>query len=117
MVLLDDIRHIIFNTEMHKTVYVRDLMTSPPAYVSPNEPMESVMEKFEKIEMKIGVRKDLIEKAEKYNISLENFLNVRFRKYIENVIQNRDTLKKELDRFSGDERLQIESDTGADGRS
>ncbi len=61
------------------------------------------MEKSEKIEMKIGVRKDLIEKAEKYNISLENFLNVRFRKYIENVIQNRNDLKKEIDQISGDE--------------
>jgi DNA replicative helicase MCM subunit Mcm2 (Cdc46/Mcm family) len=61
------------------------------------------MEKTEKIEMKIGVRKDIIEKAEKYNISLENFLNVRFRKYIENVIQNRNQLKEELDQISGDE--------------
>jgi DNA replicative helicase MCM subunit Mcm2 (Cdc46/Mcm family) len=61
------------------------------------------MEKSEKIEMKIGVRKDLIEKAEKYNISLENFLNVRFRKYIENIKQNRNDLKKEIDQISGDE--------------
>jgi hypothetical protein len=61
------------------------------------------MEKLEKIEIKIGVRKDLIEKAEKYNISLENFLNVRFRKYIENVIQNRNDIRKEIDQISGDE--------------
>ncbi len=61
------------------------------------------MEKTEKIEMKLGIRRDLIEKAEKYNISLENFLNVRFRKYIENVIDTRNTLKEELDQISGDE--------------
>lgn len=61
------------------------------------------MEKSEKIEIKLGVRKDLIQKAEEYNISLENFLNVRFRKYIENVINNRNDLKKELDNISGDE--------------
>jgi len=61
------------------------------------------MEKSEKIEIKIGVRKDLIQKAEEYNISLEDFLNVRFRKYIENVINNRNDLKKELDNISGDE--------------
>jgi len=61
------------------------------------------MEKSEKIEMKIRVKKDLIEKAEKYNISLENFLNVRFRKYIENVIQNRYELIEQLDQISGDE--------------
>ena len=61
------------------------------------------MEKSEKIEIKLGVRKDLIQKAEDYNISLEDFLNVRFRKYIENVINNRNDLKKELDNISGDE--------------
>lgn len=61
------------------------------------------MEKTENVEMKLGIRKNLIEKAEKYNISLENFLNVRFRKYIENVIQNRNQLKEELDQISGDE--------------
>jgi len=61
------------------------------------------MEKSEKIEIKLGIRKDLIEKAEKYNINLEDFLNVRFRKYIENVIQNREELKMELDQISGDE--------------
>jgi CIC family chloride channel protein len=47
MVLLDNIRHIMFNTDMHKTTYVRDMMILPPTFVSPNESMESVMKKFE----------------------------------------------------------------------
>jgi CIC family chloride channel protein len=47
IVLLDDIRHIIFNTEMYDTTYVRDLMILPPTHVSPDESMESVMKKFE----------------------------------------------------------------------
>ncbi len=47
IVLLDNIRHIIFDTEMYHTTFVRDLMTLPPAYVSPDEPMEVVMKKFE----------------------------------------------------------------------
>lgn len=47
IVLLDDIRHIIFNTEMYETTYVRDLMILPPTHVSPDESMESVMKKFE----------------------------------------------------------------------
>jgi chloride channel protein, CIC family len=47
IILLDDIRHIIFNTEMYETTYVRDLMILPPAHVSPNEPMDEVMKKFE----------------------------------------------------------------------
>jgi chloride channel protein, CIC family len=47
IVLLDDIRHIIFNTEMYETTYVRDLMIMPPAHVEPNESMDEVMKKFE----------------------------------------------------------------------
>jgi len=47
IVLLDDIRHIIFNTEMYESTFVRDLMILPPTHVSPNEPMEEVMKKFE----------------------------------------------------------------------
>ncbi|MBN2347436.1 MAG: chloride channel protein [Bacteroidales bacterium] len=47
IILLDTIRHIIFNTEMYSTTFVRDLMILPPAYVSSNESMESVMGKFE----------------------------------------------------------------------
>ncbi|MCG8701715.1 MAG: chloride channel protein [Bacteroidales bacterium] len=47
IVLLDDIRHIIFNQDMFDCTYVRDLMTLPPTYVSPKDQMEEVMEKFE----------------------------------------------------------------------
>ncbi|MBN1598334.1 MAG: chloride channel protein [Bacteroidales bacterium] len=47
IVLLDDIRHIIFNTDMHETTFVRDVMILPPAHVSPDEPMDAVMKKFE----------------------------------------------------------------------
>ena len=47
IVLLDDIRHIIFNTDMYKTTYVRDLMMLPPTHVSPDDSMEEVMKKFE----------------------------------------------------------------------
>jgi CIC family chloride channel protein len=47
IVLLDDIRHIIFNTDMHETVFARDVMILPPTFVSSNEQMESVIQKFE----------------------------------------------------------------------
>lgn len=47
IVLLDNIRHIIFNTDMYATIHVRDLMILPPAYVSPRESMESALQKFE----------------------------------------------------------------------
>jgi len=50
VVLLDTIRHIIFNTDMYNRVFVRDLMQPPPAHISPGESMESVMRKFEEHE-------------------------------------------------------------------
>ncbi len=47
IVLLDNIREIIFKPAEYHTIKVRDLMDIPPATVSPNESMESVMKKFE----------------------------------------------------------------------
>jgi chloride channel protein, CIC family len=50
IVLLDTIRHIMFNTDMYNRVFVRDLMQPPPAHIIPGESMESVMRKFEEHE-------------------------------------------------------------------
>ena len=50
VVLLDNIRHIMFNTDMYQRIFVRDLMQPPPAHISPGESMESVMQKFEENE-------------------------------------------------------------------
>ena len=47
IILLDDIRDIIFNQEMYNTTKVTELMISPPATVDQNEAMNSVMDKFE----------------------------------------------------------------------
>lgn len=47
VVLLDSIRHIIFNTDMYGSVFVRDLMQPPPTHISPGDSMENVMKKFE----------------------------------------------------------------------
>jgi chloride channel protein, CIC family len=47
IVLLDNIRHFIFNTDIYSSTHVRDIMIMPPTVVSPNEPMEVVMQKFE----------------------------------------------------------------------
>ncbi len=47
IVLLDNIRDIMFNQEMYENTYVRELMILPPSYVSSNENMDSVMKKFE----------------------------------------------------------------------
>jgi chloride channel protein, CIC family len=50
VVLLDNIRHIMFNTDMYQRVFVRDLMQPPPAHITPGESMQSVMRKFEEHE-------------------------------------------------------------------
>lgn len=47
IVTLDDIRQIMFDTESYDTMLVEDLMHSPPASVSSQENMQSVMHKFE----------------------------------------------------------------------
>ncbi|MGQ1908391.1 chloride channel protein [Marinifilum sp. RC60d5] len=47
IVLLDDIRHIMFSPEMYDDIYVRNLMIMPPAILDANAPMEKVMRRFE----------------------------------------------------------------------
>ncbi len=46
IVLLDDIRQIMFEKELYHKVKISDLMTLPPETVAPDEKMESVMKKF-----------------------------------------------------------------------
>jgi CIC family chloride channel protein len=48
IVLLDDIRQIMFNPEMYDDTYVYNIMTYPPELVDLTDSMETVMEKFEK---------------------------------------------------------------------
>ncbi|MDD3034573.1 MAG: chloride channel protein [Bacteroidales bacterium] len=47
IILLDDIRHIMFDLSLYDTKQVSDIMVQPPAYVYEKEKMESVMKKFE----------------------------------------------------------------------
>jgi CIC family chloride channel protein len=47
IVLLDDIRHIMFNPDMYEDTYVRNLMIMPPAILEAEDPMERVMRRFE----------------------------------------------------------------------
>ena len=47
VVLLDDIRKIMFNQEMYNTAYVRDFMTIPDTVIDIHDSMEQVMKKFE----------------------------------------------------------------------
>jgi CIC family chloride channel protein len=47
VVLLDDVRSIMFDTGSYETTRVRDVMKLPPALVSMEEGMQSVLDKFE----------------------------------------------------------------------
>jgi CIC family chloride channel protein len=46
VVLLDDVREIMFNSELYDTVSVRDLMTMPPSYIDITENIDTVMKTF-----------------------------------------------------------------------
>jgi chloride channel protein, CIC family len=47
IVLLDDIREIMFNNELYNTTKVETMMTIPPAFIESKETMDCVMRKFE----------------------------------------------------------------------
>lgn len=48
IVLLDDIREFMFNSEMYNTIFVKDLMHSPPEYIFyAEDAMKQVMTKFQ----------------------------------------------------------------------
>jgi CIC family chloride channel protein len=47
IIRLDDIRDIIFNTELYKKVGISELMSTPQATLSVNDSMEQVLETFE----------------------------------------------------------------------
>ncbi|NLI23283.1 MAG: chloride channel protein [Bacteroidales bacterium] len=47
IVMLDDIRHIMFDKDMYNMISVENIMHVPPAYVYLNERMESIVSKFE----------------------------------------------------------------------
>ena len=47
VVLLDDVRSIMFDADSYETTRVRDVMKLPPALVSKGENMQSVLDKFE----------------------------------------------------------------------
>jgi len=47
IILLDDIRNIMFNKAMYDKVHINNLMHAPPAFISSTENMDSVMQKFE----------------------------------------------------------------------
>ena len=47
IVLLDDIRNIMFRPDLYKRMYVRKFMVSPPAKIEVGMSMEQVMKTFD----------------------------------------------------------------------
>jgi chloride channel protein, CIC family len=47
IILLDNVRGIIFKTERYDTVTIEELMTAPPDIIAYQETMETVMKKFD----------------------------------------------------------------------
>lgn len=48
VVLLDEVREIMFNHDLYETTFVRELMSMPPSYIDKRENIETVMETFRK---------------------------------------------------------------------
>lgn len=47
IIMLDDIRNVMFNTEMYDNTVIRQLMKAPPAFIDVNDSMRVVMKKFD----------------------------------------------------------------------
>ncbi len=48
VVLLDNVRDIMFNQDLYDETFVSDLMVMPPSYIDKNEKIDTVMETFRK---------------------------------------------------------------------
>ena len=48
LVLLDEIRNIMFRADLYKKMHVSRFMSTPPAMIEINDPMDKVMEIFDK---------------------------------------------------------------------
>jgi CIC family chloride channel protein len=48
VVNLDDVREIMFNSNIYNTTFVKDLMVIPPSYIDKKENIETVMDTFRK---------------------------------------------------------------------
>ncbi|HNO71092.1 MAG TPA: chloride channel protein, partial [Bacteroidia bacterium] len=51
VIILDDIRDVMFHQEQYDTTYVKELMTQPPCILDVNEEMHDIMRKFDAYNM------------------------------------------------------------------
>jgi chloride channel protein, CIC family len=82
VVIMENIRSIIFNTELYDTTFVSDFMIAPPAFINIDENMESVMKKFTKTKawnlpvIENGEYRGFLSKSKIFNEYRDMLLNV-----------------------------------------
>lgn len=47
IVMLDDVKEVMFKSELYDNTHIRQLMKNPPAIIQVSEPMNKVMKKFD----------------------------------------------------------------------
>jgi CIC family chloride channel protein len=47
MIKMNDVRNLMFEQDLYEKITVRDLMYMPEFYISPNDPMDVIVEKFQ----------------------------------------------------------------------
>ncbi len=82
VILLDDIREIMFNQSLYEQKLVRNLMTSPPCFILMSDKMEVVMNKFNKSKAwNLPVLKDnkyvgFVSKSKLFNVYRQKLVDI-----------------------------------------
>ncbi|OQY00765.1 MAG: hypothetical protein B6I20_08295 [Bacteroidetes bacterium 4572_117] len=82
IILLDDIREIMFHTEMYHKTLIRNLMSPPPAYIRLDDNMDKVMKKFNESKawnlpvIDKGKYMGFVSKSKMFNVYRELLVNI-----------------------------------------
>ncbi len=82
IILLDDIREIMFNKELYERKYVKNLMSIPPDFIKMDDNMEVVMEKFKKTNawnlpvISKGQYVGFVSKSKMFNVYRQHLVNI-----------------------------------------
>jgi len=82
IILLDDVREIMFNKELYEKKYVKNLMSIPPDFIKMDDNMEVVMEKFKKTNawnlpvISKGQYVGFVSKSKMFNVYRQHLVNI-----------------------------------------
>ena len=82
VILLDDIREIMFHTELYHETSIKSLMSPPPAYIRFNDNMDTVMKKFNESKawnlpvIDKGKYMGFVSKSKMFNVYRELLVNI-----------------------------------------